>query len=44
MAELDDERRGLDPQFEAAGIKIQPLRLYHGGAYICLGFVFGLEG
>jgi phosphoribosyl 1,2-cyclic phosphodiesterase len=44
IADLDNETKPLDPEFEVAGIRVQPLRLYHGGTYICLGFVFGEEG
>lgn len=44
IADLDDPTKEIDDPFEAAGISIQPLRLFHGGTYISLGFLFGGPG
>jgi hypothetical protein len=44
IARLRDVQAEGDPAFAIAGLRIQPLRLQHGGSYIALGFLFGDRG
>eukprot|EP00043_Microstomoeca_roanoka_P007129 m.68917 g.68917 ORF g.68917 m.68917 type:complete len:324 (-) comp13707_c1_seq1:331-1302(-) len=41
VTKLKDKSIDIDPTFSVFGLEIQPLRMLHGGTYICLGFVFG---
>ncbi|EGD75442.1 hypothetical protein PTSG_06517 [Salpingoeca rosetta] len=41
VANLSDRDIDVDPPFSVFGLELQPVRMMHGGSYICLGFLFG---
>merc|ERR1719235_944189 len=43
IANLKDRSIDVDPPFAVHGLEMQPVRMFHGGTYICLGFLFGPE-